>query len=508
MSESSSQALFLGSNVKKIDRTIIEQQSIAGIVLMKRAGRAAFKYLLKQWPHTRRLVIVAGSGNNAGDAFIVAALAAQRGLSVAVLVLKPLGDFESEAKVAAQFMQQEAANSIEIVESLVALEKFLTTDKPVSTVIVDGLLGLGIKGALKPKYADVIHWVNSASYPVLALDVPSGLHPDTGYVSDCAIKADYTISFIALKQGLFTANAAQYCGTVIPDNLQINTDFLTHFEADAFLLDDKHCSYRFPKRRNDMHKHDFAHVLVVGGDYAYGGAALLAAQASLRVGGNLCSLATRQEHVSAALARIPEVMSFGVSSGQELEPWLVKPDIFVLGPGLGQSPWSEQLLMQVINQEKTTVFDADALNLIATGRFSPSRKAQAVFTPHPGEAARLLNTTSADIQADRFGAIRQLQKNFGGVFILKGPGTLIFDGRTMFVANVGNAYLATPGSGDVLSGIVGALLAHGLAPLEASALAVCLHGKAADLALERNGGLQLIASDILALIPEASCAFA
>jgi ADP-dependent NAD(P)H-hydrate dehydratase / NAD(P)H-hydrate epimerase len=252
-----------------------------------------------------------------------------------------------------------------------------------------------------------------------------------------------------------------------------------------------------PPRPATAHKGFYGTVLVVGGDYGMAGAAALAAEAALRCGAGLVQVATRPEHVSALVARTPEVMPRGVQCTDELMPMLEAADVVVVGPGLGQSHWALQLLQLALATGKPLVLDADALNMLAVGAPGGSRLVgNRVLTPHPGEAARLLACTTAAVQADRFAAVSALQQRYGGVIILKGNGTLITGGGDTLLSDYGNPGMASGGMGDVLSGVIGALLAQHLPPLEAAALGVCLHGAAADSAAG-EGQRGLVASDLI-----------
>ena len=271
-----------------------------------------------------------------------------------------------------------------------------------------------------------------------------------------------------------------------------------------------------PPRPRDAHKGNFGHVMVIGGDSGMGGAVALAAEAALRCGAGLVSVATRPEHVGGILARCPELMVNAVVSGQELEPLLARPTVLVVGPGLGCSPWSEQMLQQAMNSGLPLVLDADALNLLATSRLTLTAHQQKypqtarIITPHPGEAARLLNTDSTTVQDDRFEAVQQLARQYDAVAVLKGAGSLVFgqlcdqvqDSQVTGICMAGNPGMATAGMGDVLSGVIAALLAQQIPPVAAAQLGVCLHAEAADLMAEQMGERGLLASDLFAALQE------
>ncbi|WP_327124082.1 NAD(P)H-hydrate dehydratase [Nitrincola sp. A-D6] len=312
-----------------------------------------------------------------------------------------------------------------------------------------------------------------------------------------AVKAAVTLTFIGAKQGLLTHEGVNYCGRLLFDGLRVPDELYERVPVSVFRTDQDDLEELLPARQRSAHKGCFGHLLVVGGGLGLGGAALMAAQSAARSGSGLVSLATRSEHVVAALTRLPEVMALGVGSGQALLPLLEKATVVVAGPGLGDSAWADQLMQQVLKSANFQVLDADALNYLvaSTDRYSHRR----VITPHPGEAARLLGCTVDDIQQDRFAAIKALQGRFGGTVVLKGAGSLTYDGDVIHLCSAGNPGMASGGMGDVLSGIIGALMAQGLKPVDAARLGVYAHAVAADRCVAKSGERGLLATD---LIPE------
>lgn len=255
---------------------------------------------------------------------------------------------------------------------------------------------------------------------------------------------------------------------------------------------------QLPQRERDAHKADFGHVLVVGGDHGYGGAAIMAAQAAVHSGAGLVSLFTRPEHISAMLSRQPEVMAHS----QQLDPVLQRATVLLLGPGLGQQSWGLALLKQLLSHPLPMVLDADALNYLATlseQEQQQLKRDNRILTPHPGEAARLLNCTVASIQHDRIGAVQELQHRFGGTVLLKGQASLICaSAQRTARLNCGNPGMASAGMGDVLSGILAALLAQGLTSFTACSVGAWLHSSAADLQAAKTGERGLHATALLA----------
>ncbi len=481
--------LYRADQVRALDRCAIEEHGIAGIHLMKRAGRAAFAALLERWPEPEQVTVLCGAGNNAGDGFVIAGLAAQRRIPVTVICVAEPEKLQGDARLAYEFARREGV----IMQPLQESQGF-------SGIVVDAMLGTGLSGEVRDPYRQAIEWLNSSNLPVLAVDIPSGLCADTGRELGVAVKAELTVSFIGLKQGLLTGRGPALTGELLFADLGVPQAVYHSNVASVERLCLSDLLRQLPERDGDAHKGDFGHVMVVGGDSGFAGAAAMAGESAARMGAGLTSVATRPEHVAAIIARRPELMVAGVTSGQALEPLLARVTVLVLGPGLGRSPWSEQMLQQAAASDLPIVLDADGLNLLSEGRVlgNQCRRDNWILTPHPGEAARLLGVTTAEIQKDRFSAARQLQQRFGGTVLLKGAGTVIAaqDG-SLSVADVGNPGMASGGMGDVLSGVIGGLLAQGLEPCAATKLAVCLHGAAADMAVADNGMRGLLATDLL-----------
>ena len=483
--------LYTAAQVRALDRYVIDEHRIPGIQLMKRAGRAAFDVLLQRWPQPEHIHIVCGTGNNGGDGFIVAALAAERGIPVSVWQVGDGAKIAGDALLARRFAEQAG----------VAIEPFANAAFG-SGVIVDALLGTGLGGDVREAFAAAIAAINTSGLPVLAIDIPSGLCSDSGRMLGAAVRAQSTVTFIGLKRGLFTGDAADVCGEIYFRDLDVPGEIYQSIAPSCERLTLEALKYLLPPRPRTAHKGFYGHVLVVGGDHGMAGAALMAAMAAGRVGAGLVSCATQPEHVAALIARCPEVMAHGVRSRHELEPLLAKANVIVIGPGLGRSAWSEQMLQRVWQHvqdtsDVTAVVDADALNLLAEGRvIAQPHSERWILTPHPGEAARLLGVSTHDVQHDRFAAAHQLQQRFGGVVVLKGAGTLVSSATAIGISNYGNPGMASGGMGDVLSGVLGGLLAQHLEIAGAARLGVCLHGRAAELAAI-DGERGLLATDLL-----------
>lgn len=476
--------LYRASQVREFDRIAIEDMGIPGVCLMERAGRAAFALLQARWPHARRIAVLCGIGNNAGDGYVLARLAYLVGCDVTVLQVGDTTKLKGEARITFEAM------------TAVGLSVQVFAEKKLSIVevVVDALFGIGLDRNVGGPWRTVIEALHRSPCPVLSLDIPSGLHADTGTVLGVAVRADATISFIGLKQGLLTGDGPEYCGEIYFDDLQVPLATYKTIKVNVNRLDYEVLKTTFRKRPRTAHKGTFGHVFVIGGDKGMTGAARLAAEAAARVGAGKISLATCTAHAALINLARPEIMSHGVETAEELLPLLETADVIAIGPGLGQSLWARAMLEAVKDTQKPVVIDADALNLLAR---TPFRFINSVITPHVGEAARLLETTTDVIQADRFAAVRSLQLRFGGVCILKGAGTLIADDNGQVnVCTAGNPGMACGGMGDVLTGVIAGLLAQGFSTIESANLGVCLHGKAGDRAAQ-EGERGLLPSDLL-----------
>lgn len=483
-------SLYTAEQTRALDQAAINS-GVPGFKLMQRAGHAAFDRLRHRWPDLRRITVVCGGGNNGGDGFVVAVLAQRLGVQVQLLCV---GDEHFVERLTGEALQ--AWNGL--LEESIPYQIF--TGQPFTgELIVDALLGTGITGAVREPFLGAIAQVNRSGLPVMALDIPSGLCSDTGAVLGVAVRADMTVTFIGVKRGLLTHQGPEHVGELFFDSLRVGDDVYESVEVAGFITGVDDVSQLLPPRDMATHKGSCGHVLVVGGDAGMGGAAIMAAQAAGRCGAGLVTVATRTEHLSALLTRYPEAMAVGVRSGTELEPYIAKADVLVVGPGLGKNAWGEQLLMKSLSSGKPLVLDADALNLLGQrGVFGQRKGRNWVITPHPGEAARLLECSVADVQADRFSSVVALQSAFGGVALLKGPGTLSFDGDAIHLNPTGNPGMASGGMGDMLSGVIGALMAQGLSSGDATRLGAWLHGAAADRNAELKGARGMQATDLLA----------
>ena len=477
-------ALYRSAQVRELDRCAIEDHGIAGLTLMQRAGAAAFALAQSRWPAAGDITVLCGIGNNAGDGYVLARLALQASSTVRVLQLGDPGRLKGDALVCAS-AYREAGGEVHGFEGLPA-----RTD-----LVVDAVFGTGLEREVAGKWLEAVRAVNDHPAPVLALDLPSGLHADSGRILGGAVRASATISFIGLKQGMFTAEGPACCGEISFDALQVPAVIYSKEILSARRLDWRQQSSRHQPRSRSAHKGDFGHVLLIGGELGFSGALRLAGEAAARSGAGLVSLATRPQHTASLPAGRPELMCHGIERARDLNPLLKRATVIAIGPGLGQSKWAQELFCRALESRLPLVVDADALNLLAA---EPMCRDDWVLTPHPGEAARLLGCSVAEIQADRFGAASLLQQRFAGHAVLKGAGTLICgpDDRPIGVCSDGNPGMASGGMGDLLTGIIGGLLAQGYDAGEACSNGVCLHAAAGDRAAEA-GEKGMLAGDLL-----------
>ncbi len=468
-----------------MDSMAIHEFDIAGITLMERAGAAAFGLLQQQWPSAKHITVFCGSGNNGGDGYVIARLAREQGLAVSLYLLGDGHKLKGDALTMAQ----------RLAETDVEIDVWLDGTSLESDVIVDALLGTGLSGEVSSHYQQAIEAINISGIPVLAVDIPSGLHADTGAVLGAATKASHTISFIAMKQGLYTGAAADYVGELHFADLNVPAEVGEHFEPSAMAIRFECLESNLAPRPRISHKGNNGYVLIIGGELGYSGAIRMAGEAALRAGAGMVCLATRIEHAAVINVGRPELMVRGVEQPVVLRALIEKADVVAIGPGLGQSDWARQLFACATETKCPLVVDADGLNLLAQ---NPQRKDNWILTPHPGEAGRLLEISAEQINADRFAAIEQIHQQYGGTVILKGAGSLMCTSKgLMAVCTDGNPGMASGGMGDVLTGIIASLWAQGQSQDMAAQLGVCLHGAAADMAVVADGERGLLASDLM-----------
>jgi NAD(P)H-hydrate epimerase len=435
------------------------------------------------------VLVVCGPGNNGGDGYVLARAAREQRLAVRVQALTDPAKLRGDARKAYEDFVA-AGGSVQIGGGIGNAD-----------VIVDAIFGTGLSRPVDAATADVIRAINDSRAHVLALDIPSGLHADTGEVLGAAIVAERTITFIGLKLGSYVGEGPDCTGTLHFEDLEVPASAASAVPWVAERIDEAVLARLLPHRRRTAHKGDNGSVLVIGGGIGMAGAARMTGEAALRAGAGLVTIATRAENVAAIVAGRPELMARGVTTGQ-LEALISRADVLAVGPGLGQDEWAQAMLNVALASDKTSVVDADALNLLAR---SPRRSTRWVLTPHPGEAGRLLGRQTAEVQRDRIGAAREIASRYGGTVVLKGAGTLVVTAdEKPAICDHGNPGMASPGMGDVLTGVIAGIAAqisNKTSDLPGAARAgVLAHAMAGDLAA-RRGERGLLASDLFAYLP-------
>lgn len=484
------QPIYQTAQIRELEQLATLRFKISAQELMERAGAAALAELLKHWPAATALAIFVGGGNNGGDGYVLAWLAFKKGISVKIW---QVGDINKLKKSALFAYERCVSAGI----SMAALD--LQSNLEPYDVLVDAILGIGIQGKVRDAAFFAIEKLNRSGLPIFSIDIPSGIDADTGCELGIAIKSTATVTFIGLKLGLLTHAGIANTGKLTLAHLLPSEIYpLVNPVAEKMVLE-TYRAYLNPRPRN-WHKGKSGHVLIVGGDYGYSGAVVMAAEAALRAGAGLVSIATREGHAKMLNLNCPEIMSHAVETPDLLQPLCEKARVIVLGPGLGRSSWAMSMYKAVLATQCSLVVDADGLNLLAE---HPEAREQWVLTPHPGEAARLLNLTVEEIQNNRLAAVEALQNRFRGVCVLKSAGTLIAcpPPALPFLCDSGNPGMATAGMGDILSGIIGGLIAQ-MIPLNIAAqLGVCLHAAAGDLAA-KSGERGMLATDLLVYLRE------
>ena len=492
--KSGKSGFFNGPLSRQIDDAVRRGLPISGFDLMQRAARAALTVIMAEYPHARHLLIVCGKGNNGGDGYLIGALAKEHGLDASIIALASPDELQDDAARAYR-----AADDANVAVSSTFAELNDDVD-----VVVDAMLGTGFSGEPRPVFAEVITALNELDRPVVAVDIPSGVNASSGDARH-AVQAEHTVTFITQKIGMATgpgktfAGKVHFCDLGVPEQLYpppLAYPCLWYKDA---LSDPAATAY----------KHQQGHVLIAGGDLGMPGAVTMAAEAALRVGAGMVTVATRAEHAQALLARVPEAMTIDPDVADFAEG-LTRFDLIVLGPGLGRQAWGEALYTAVAGSSVPVVLDADGLFWLAQKRDEGWSGGALSMTPHSAEAARLLDCSVAELEADRIAAAEALAKRFGARVNLKGPGSVLQLVTRCEICMHGNPGMATAGMGDVLSGIAGGIMAAAYRQQMSDekqddlfSAAVALHSYAADRAAHEVGLRSLIATDVIRALPQA-----
>ncbi|RLM28241.1 bifunctional ADP-dependent (S)-NAD(P)H-hydrate dehydratase/NAD(P)H-hydrate epimerase [Brenneria alni] len=481
-------SVFRAAWIRSEEARAASESGISLNILMQRAGEATFQVARRYYPSARHWLILAGHGNNGGDGYVVAGQARAAGITPCVIACTGNRPLPDEAEAARQAWLEQGGT-------------ILDADAPWPDdvdLIIDGLLGTGLSSSPRPPYDDLIIQANAHPAPVVSIDIPSGLDAETGLCAGNAINAAHTVTFIALKPGLLTGNARDCVGQLHYSALGLAV-WLTGQIAPIRRLSAKLLTEWLKPRRQRAHKGENGRLLIVGGNYGTGGAVFMAGEAAMRSGAGLVRVLTHKQYLAALLTARPELMVQELTA-DTLRQGLEWADVVVIGPGLGQDEWGKSALRLAENCNKPMLWDADALNLLA---INPHKRQNRVLTPHPGEAARLLNCRVSDIESDRLLAAQKLVKRYGGVVVLKGAGTVIAsEPGQLAIADVGNPGMATGGMGDVLSGIIGGLLAQNLSLYDAACAGCVAHGAAADWLAAQRGTRGMLATDLMPVLSQ------
>jgi len=493
-------ALYTPGQTQSVDRYAIDELGFKGATLMSRAGHVAFKLIRARWPEARSIVIFCGGGNNGGDGYVVAALAQEAGLQIELRSLVAPERLKGDARAAYEWAERAG----------VSMTPFQSSEMIVGDLIIDALLGTGLAGEIHSEYYKAIEEINRTQIPVLSIDIPSGLDGDSGAVMGAAVEASVTITFIGIKRGMLIAAGRHHCGKIIFDSLELPDEAFQDIRPVAELMSIDSFQPR-PQRNQNSHKGDYGHLLIIGGNRGMGGAVLIAAEAAARMGVGIVSVAVHPDNVTAIQVALPEAMTHAIGRVEDLETLLDKASAAVIGPGLGQDQWAQELFSATRAREIPLLIDADGLNLLARMEEHVQEAAdilneqlnpqQWLITPHPGEAARLLGVTIDEVESNRFESIERLVEKYNATVVLKGAGTLVLSkGLIPAVCSHGNPGMASGGMGDLLAGVIGGLMVQGEELNEAAQYGVSLHSAAADYFVEQHGEWGVLATDLTPII--------
>lgn len=483
--------LYTAQQVREQDYVAIHEFGITGYELMERAGRAVVDDTHDRYPSSGHWLVMCGPGNNGGDGYVVARMAAGAGVDVTLCSLADTAQLKGDAALALADWQ--AAGGKVLPWPLTGDTKF--------DLALDALLGTGIDREVGGQYRQAIEFLNRLDCPKIAIDIPSGLNADTGCVMAVAVRAQSTVTFVGRKRGMYTADGPDYCGNIVFDDLSIPAEIGAAMADSGSLVTTGFLAGKLHPRQRNSHKGSYGNVVCVGGVAGMSGAIRLCGEAALRSGAGRVTLATDPLHAALINIGRPELMIRPIAGVSDLLPLLSNDHIIAAGPGLGGSEWSELLFKACLDADAPLVIDADGLNLLAARRGAVSRE-NWILTPHPAEAARLLDCTTARIQQDRVTAAQAIASRYGACVVLKGCGTVIAaPGGEYAICPLGNPGMATAGSGDVLTGIIAALLGQALSCREAAVAGVVAHAAAGDLAAQVVGEIALLAGDIIEQLP-------
>ncbi len=499
--------------IRELDRLAIEEYGIPGAVLMENAGRGSAKILLEHFPEAQQtgVTIVAGTGNNGGDGFVIARHLANQGIEVDVFIA---GTIES-------VREGESAGNLSTIKKMGIPVVPIAGDEDIAAladsisargIVVDALLGTGLEREVSGIFSRIITLINDG-YAILSIDIPSGISSDTGKVMGSAVMADVTVTFALPKRGNLIHPGAEHCGRLILLDIGVPDKLAGRMAIRDHVLTPELFDPLMTRRRPTAHKGDFGHVLILAGSMGKAGAAALCGMGALVAGAGLVTVGTPESQVGVLAAKLTEAMTeplpdTGGALDQTAFGRVIKilegKTAVALGPGLGTGAGAWEVTRRLITEvDLPKVIDADGINVISLEPdILKKKKGDIILTPHPGEMGRLIGKAAADVEEDRIGVSRAFAEKFGVWLVLKGARTIVASpSGDIFIATGGNPGMASGGMGDVLTGLIGGFLAASGDPAQSTAAAVFIHAAAADRAIERVGEISLIAGDVLSEIP-------
>jgi NAD(P)H-hydrate epimerase len=484
--------------IRQLDQLTIAAGT-SGEELMERAGYAVARTVvgfLKR-RDSRSVLLFAGKGNNGGDAIVAARHLAAAGCQPTLVLLCRRQDLQGDPLL--HFRKLVSGIHIFELPTLDELSEIVAETEP--AVVVDGLLGTGLKDEVREPYATAIKVINGLHLPVVAIDVPSGLDGDTGDIHGVCVQANTTVTMGLPKLGLLEPAATNFVGAIEVIDIGFARQLVDELQTDVEMLTAQDIAPLLPPRRRSAHKGEFGHVLIIAGSEGYTGAPVLTALAAARAGAGLVTVAVPRNIYPIVAANCPpEVMPRPIDFEQLNPAYFAGFDAVAIGPGLGQQAKTQKMVWKVVSGcPLPMVVDADALNALAQGVTALKKLGKPlVLTPHPGEMARLIGKAATEVQADRWDIARGFARDCGVVAVLKGAGTVVTDGSgPLWVNSTGNPGMAKGGMGDALTGIIGAFMAGGMTPLDAARAGVFLHGLAGDIAREDLGEHPMLTTDLI-----------
>jgi NAD(P)H-hydrate epimerase len=501
--------------MQELDRKTIQDIGIPGVVLMENAGRGTVYYIRKNFPDLpkKTVLVLAGRGNNGGDGFVIARYLLNASIDVKVLLLCPLENVTGDAAINAEAYRHMGGALQEIPDRAAwqgASDQLKSAD-----LVIDAILGTGLSSEVKGLFRKVIEDLNESTIPIVSVDLPSGIHADSGAVMGVAVRARLTCTFGLPKRGLLLFPGASCVGDLEIVDIGIPRTLIQTSGLKEFLLEESDIKGKFPGRDSDSHKGNYGHLFILAASPGKTGAAAMAAQAAMRVGAGLVTLGVPASLNPILEAKVTEVMTeplpdsdtglLGMDAWPTIKQLLPGKNVIAIGPGLSAKEKTVSLVQNILEQATVPlVIDADGLNAIAKAPdVLKKTRAPVVLTPHPGEMARLMGTTSKEIQRYRIEHARGFATTYDVIVILKGARTVIAEpDGTIYINPTGNPYMASGGMGDVLTGMIAGLLAQNFDPLFASQFSVYLHGLIADRIARARAKIGIMATDIILEIPK------